>query len=81
MDGKILAAIQSLLRKKIGLDASTLGSSVVIEKAAIDRMNDNGILDVPTYLMHLQTSPQEWDALIEKVIVPETWFFSGSRSV
>lgn len=75
MDGKILAAIQSLLRKKIGLDASTLGSSVVIEKAAIDRMNDNGILDVPTYLMHLQTSPQEWDALIEKVIVPETWFF------
>ncbi len=80
MDCNIELAIQRLLKKKIGLDTNTLGSSKAIEKAVSDRMRDCEIFDIPTYLNHLQSSPQEWDALIEKVIVPETWFFRDLES-
>ena len=80
MDGKIDLAIQGLLKNKIGLDANTLGSSKAIKKEVRDRMRDCEIFERPTYLNHLQSSPQEWDALIEKVIVPETWFFRDRES-
>jgi chemotaxis protein methyltransferase WspC len=80
MNDQIKVAIEKLLKKKIGLNASTLGSSAVIEKAVSDRMNACQIFDLPTYLIYLQSSPQEWEALIEKVIVPETWFFRDQEA-
>lgn len=75
MNAQIKVAIETLLKNKIGLNASTLGSSAVIEKAVRDRMNDCQICDLPTYLIYLQSSEREWEELIEKAIVPETWFF------
>jgi chemotaxis protein methyltransferase WspC len=67
-------AIEALLRQKIGLDASSIGSST-IARAIRRRMADCGLADMATYLHRLQTSTQEWEELIETVIVPETWFF------
>ena len=75
MELKIIAEIKDFLRNKIGLDGSVVGASAMIEKAVSDRMKDCGIIDGQTYLMRLQKSFWEKEALIEKVIVPETWFF------
>jgi hypothetical protein len=35
-----------------------------------------GLCDLKAYLRRLQTSTQEFDALIEKIVAPETGFFA-----
>ncbi|MBW4559598.1 MAG: chemotaxis protein [Mojavia pulchra JT2-VF2] len=70
---------EALLRRKIGLDASSIGSGAIAR--AIDRrMADCGITDIASYLRHLEESSQEWQALIDSVIVPETWFLREPES-
>jgi len=71
--------IENLLRKKIGLDVNSI-SSALIKRAISERMRDCGIRDVQNYLKWLKQSEQEWEALIELVIVPETWFFRERES-
>ena len=39
------------------------------------RMVQCSASDLQTYLERLQTSEQELHALIDEVVVPETWFF------
>jgi chemotaxis protein methyltransferase WspC len=68
------AAIEALLRQKIGLDALTVGSNT-ITRAVNRRMADCGLTDISIYLTKLQTSPPELEELIETVVIPETWFF------
>ncbi|WP_293126193.1 CheR family methyltransferase [Microcoleus sp. bin38.metabat.b11b12b14.051] len=70
----IQAAIEALLRQKIGLDALTIGSNT-ITRAVNRRMADCGLTDINIYLAKLQTSPPELEELIESVVIPETWFF------
>ena len=70
----IQAAIEALLRQKIGLDALTIGSNT-ITRAVNRRMEDCGLTDISIYLTKLQTSPPELEELIESVVIPETWFF------
>lgn len=70
----IQAAIEALLRQKIGVDAALIGSST-IARAVKRRMADCGLSDMATYLIRLQTSQGELEELIENVVVPETWFF------
>lgn len=70
----ILERIETLLRNKIGLAASVIGSNE-IARAAEKRRSARGLPDLHTYLQQLQTSTQELEELIELVIVPETWFF------
>ncbi len=66
--------IEGLLRQKIGLDASSIGSNTIAH--AVDRRRLGcGLPDRAAYLAHLQSSPKEMDTLIETVVVPETWFF------
>lgn len=67
-------AIEALLRKKIGLDALTIGSNT-ITRAVNRRMADCGLTDISIYLTKLQTSATELEELIEAVVIPETWFF------
>ena len=68
------AAIEALLRQKIGLDALTVGSNT-ISRAVNRRMADCGLTDTNIYLTKLQASPPELEELIETVVIPETWFF------
>lgn len=70
----IQTQIESLLKDKIGWSASILGSKE-ISRAVEKRMIAGNFPDLQTYLQQLQISPQEIDALIELLIVPETWFF------
>ncbi len=67
-------AIEALLRQKIGLESTSLGSST-IARAIEKRMAESGLVDMAAYLLRLQTVPQELEELIEALVVPETWFF------
>ncbi len=68
-----------LLKSRIGLDASSVGSAV-IERAVRQRMSGLALHDEDEYWMRLNGSPGEVQALIEAVVVPETWFFRYPES-
>jgi chemotaxis protein methyltransferase WspC len=68
------ATIVALLRHTIGLNSEAIGAETVV-RAVNQRMARCGISDLQTYLGRLQTSAQELHALIDEVVVPETWFF------
>ncbi len=70
----VQAAIETMLRQKIGLDASSIGSRT-IARAVEQRRLACGLSDQTSYLYRLQTTARELEELIETVVVPETWFF------
>jgi chemotaxis protein methyltransferase WspC len=69
-----LNAIEQLLKQHMGLHSATIGSSTVCH-AVEQRMRDCKMDDRQEYLRVLQHSPTEMDALIDTVVIPETWFF------
>ena len=73
-----LAKIETLLSKKIGIAANIIGSHK-IAKAAKTRQFACSLPDLDTYFKVLQTSPHELEELIEKIVVPETWFFRDRK--
>lgn len=72
------AAIEALLQQKIGLNAKTIGSRA-IGKSINRRMLDCNLSNLTTYLNLLQTSTKELEALIEDIVIPETWFFRDRK--
>jgi chemotaxis protein methyltransferase WspC len=56
------------------LDAAVFTGGT-LAKAVQHRMAERGITEISIYLNQLRLSVQELEALIEAVIVPETWFF------
>ncbi|MBD2163342.1 chemotaxis protein [Calothrix membranacea FACHB-236] len=70
---------EALLRRRIGLDANSIGAAS-IARAIEQRMADGKITEIASYLERLQESTAEWEALIDSVIVPETWFFRERES-
>ncbi|MFK0377078.1 CheR family methyltransferase [Pandoraea sp. NPDC090278] len=74
--------IERLLYDTMGLDADTLGANAIerairVRLAALSTTSPD-MQDAPPYSRYwqrLQQSPQELQALIEAVVVPETWFF------
>src|SRR5689334_16663135 len=58
----------------MGLDAASIGSSLVQRTVRL-RMKILGLKQVVDYAQLLRTSPQEWNELVESVIVTESWFF------
>lgn len=67
------------LRERIGLDVGSVGSTI-IERAVRQRIVAEPGRTVDQYWQYLQQSPKEQQALIEAVIVPETWFFRYPES-
>jgi chemotaxis protein methyltransferase WspC len=66
--------IETMLRLTIGLDASTVGGSLV-RRAAERRMRKCGAASMSVYASRLAADAQELQALVEEVVVPETYFF------
>jgi chemotaxis protein methyltransferase WspC len=66
--------IESMLRQKIGLDANSISSNAISYAIEQRRLQCN-LPDLKTYCDRIQSSPKEFEALIEAVVVPETWFF------
>lgn len=67
------------LRERIGLDVESVGATMV-ERALRQRCVAVNAADLDDYWLHLQQSMDEQQALIEAVIVPETWFFRYPES-
>ncbi len=68
------AGIESLLAETIGLDVTSLGPEMVGE-AIRRRMQGCGCEGETDYLREIRRSPKEFQALVEAMLVPETWFF------
>lgn len=68
------AAIEVLLRERIGLNSASIGSSCVL-RAIQHRMSQLTIRDISSYYQKLTSSEEEFSELVETVTVPETWFY------
>jgi chemotaxis protein methyltransferase WspC len=70
--------IELLLARRIGLDPSSLGPHLILG-AARRRMAELGVNDLRDYAALTVDSEVEQQALIEEVVVPESWFFRDDR--
>ncbi len=71
---RILTQVESLLATAIGFDSASTGAAGV-ERAVRERMAARGLSDEDRYLELLVAAGEEREALIERIVVPETWFF------
>ena len=69
----------AFLKQRIGLDVASVGEAI-IERAVRQRSQVIQAQTLDEYWQHLQRSHDEQQALIEAVIVPETWFFRYPES-
>ncbi len=69
----------SFLKDRIGLDVASVGEAI-IERALRQRCTATESADDDAYWNLLLSSSTEQQALIEAVIVPETWFFRYPES-
>lgn len=67
------------LKERIGLDVASVGAAI-IERAVRQRTTLSQAAHADEYWQLLQGSRDEQQALIEAVIVPETWFFRYPES-
>ena len=70
----MLAKFEDLLKRTMGLDVASVGSSTVAH-AVQARASACGLEDARTYWELVRASPKELQALTEAVVVAETWFF------
>jgi len=72
------SGIEQLLASRIGLDPVSVGSQL-LSRAARRRMRELALDDLAAYEHRLRSSEQELEALIEEVVVAESWFFRDER--
>ena len=65
--------VAGYLKQRIGLEVESIGEAA-LERALKLRMEACALTD-DAYLAHLLASPDELQALVEAVVVGETWFF------
>ncbi len=68
-----LAAITGILERELGLDVASVGNRAL--DAAIGRRLSAKGYDLARYATELKLQRGELDALIDELVVPETWFF------
>lgn len=74
----ILDQIATLLSSRIGVDARILGDRT-LHRAVENRRITCGLRDLDAYFKRLQTVRLEFDALVEQLVVSETWFFRDRK--
>ena len=67
------------LKQRIGLDVASVGPAI-IERAVRQRCSVLNMANNDQYWQYLNNTKDEQQALIESVIVPETWFFRYPES-
>ncbi len=70
----VIERIEDLLKQHMGLHSATVGSGTV-RQAVEKRMRDCLVGDTEAYLTLLLHSSTELNALIDTVVIPETWFY------
>lgn len=73
-----LLGIETAVREQLGLEPEALGSAA-FHRAVGQRMRANAVATPDAYLGLLTRNPTESSALIDELVVPETWFFRGGR--
>jgi chemotaxis protein methyltransferase WspC len=68
------AAVEPLLRRWIGLDVATVGAGTLL-RAVRMRMQALGIDRAEEYATRVTNDEPERDALVEEIVVAESWFF------
>ncbi len=81
----VLDQIETILKETMGLHSASIGSAPIVN--AIQRRMSicaqkcvDINIDADAYLAQLLASDEELDALIEDVVVPETWFFRNHEA-
>lgn len=75
----VIDRFETLLKQAMGLDAASIGS-LAVERAVQERLSARKLPNLRTYWALLSGSDTELQALIEAVVVPETWFFRDPAS-
>ena len=70
--------VERLLAERIGLDPSSVGDGL-IARGVHARMSSLGLRSKADYERALLDSGDELQALVEEVVVPESWFFRDDR--
>src|SRR5271163_3217466 len=73
-----LSGIERLLADRIGLDPVSVGTQLIL-RAAQQRMKELALDDMAAYERRVRQSESELQALIEEVVVSESWFFRDER--
>lgn len=71
--------IEAILQRGIGLDVHSIGPSLVT-MAVQSRIKKRGMHGEGEYAALLAGSEAEFQALVEEIVVPETWFFRDSEA-
>lgn len=66
------------LRERIGLDPDSLGANT-LSRAITSRMKKHAISDLSQYSQFVLSDEAESQALVEDLMVPESWFFRGGK--
>lgn len=66
------------LRDRIGLNPDSLGAGVVPDAVA-RRMRALNLRNLEVYVSQATTLPHELQALVDEIVVPETWFLRGGE--
>jgi chemotaxis protein methyltransferase WspC len=74
-----MEAFARLLHTAIGLDSASIGMAS-IERAVVQRIAACRLADAQAYLEYLKERPEEMQALVETIVVPETWFFRDPKA-
>lgn len=69
-----LTEIEQLLAARIGFDLQSIGTQAV--RSVIRRsMHEAGYSDPTEYARKLANDSKTWNCLVDRVVIPETWFF------
>ena len=74
----IVRQSRQLVKEAIGIDLETVGNSS-LARGLKERMAKTGLTEEVRYFDFLQNSPKELEALVELVVVSETWFFRDEK--
>lgn len=69
-----LAELEATVRGRVGFDPRSIGDQSLL-RAVCQRMMELRVADGKEYVAGVLKDGSEFDALIEELLVPETWFF------
>lgn len=76
---KSCRTVNALLEKRLGISCEAVGPET-LERAVHRQMRARGFQAEEGYLEYVERSSEGWEALMEEVVVPETWFFRNPEA-
>lgn len=74
-----MGIIDEFISRRYGFDPDALGART-IQRVLQERMNQLSLSDEESYLARLRQSRDERHALLDALVVPETWFFRDPKA-